>query len=51
LQNLIHRTGTLQGTEFAKRTTHQGPRPNPEIPGNAIVAPGDYTKSRRISLN
>jgi NADH-quinone oxidoreductase subunit B len=51
LQALIHRTGTLQGTEFAKRTTHQGPRPNPDIPENVIVAPGDYTKSRRISLN
>ena len=51
LQNLIHKTGTLQGTEFAKRKTHQGPLPNPDIPKNVIVAPGDYTKSRRISLN
>jgi len=51
LQALIHRTGTLQGTEFAKRKTHQGPLPNTDIPQNVIVAPGDYTKSRRISLN
>ena len=51
LQALIHKTGTLQGTEFAKRTTHQGPLPNADIPENVIVAPGDYTKSRRISLN
>lgn len=51
LQALIHKTGTLQGTEFAKRTIHQGPLPNADIPENVIVAPGDYTKSRRISLN
>jgi NADH-quinone oxidoreductase subunit B len=51
LQSLIHKTGTLQGTEFAKRKTHQGPLPNADIPQNVIVAPGDYTKSRRISLN
>jgi NADH-quinone oxidoreductase subunit B len=51
LQALIHKTGTLQGTEFAKRTQHQGPRPNADIPENVIVAPGDYTKSRRIGLN
>jgi NADH-quinone oxidoreductase subunit B len=51
LQALIHKTGTLQGTEFAKRTQHQGPRPNLDIPDDVIVAPGDYTKSRRINLN
>jgi NADH-quinone oxidoreductase subunit B len=51
IQAKIHKTGTLMGTEFAKRTEHEGPRPNPEIPADVIVAPGDYTKSRRISLN
>jgi NADH-quinone oxidoreductase subunit B len=51
LQDRIYKTGTLMGTEFPKRTQHEGPSPNAEIPGNVIVAPGDYTKSRRISLN
>ena len=51
LQAKIKKTGTLMGTEFGKRTEHPGPRPNLDIPENVIVAPGDYTKSRRISLN
>jgi NADH-quinone oxidoreductase subunit B len=51
IQAKIHKTGTLFGTEFAKRTAPEGPAPNPAIPPDVIVAPGDYTKSRRISLN
>ena len=51
IQAKIHKTGTLMGTEFAKRTAHEGPVANPGIPADVIVAPGDYTKSRRISLN
>src|SRR5687767_1582318 len=42
LQDKIRKTGTLQGTEFLKRTAHEGPVPNLKIPENAIVAPGDY---------
>jgi NADH-quinone oxidoreductase subunit B len=51
LQEKIRKTGTLNGTEFAKRTEHEGPRPMPAIPGNVMVAPGDFTKATRISLN
>jgi NADH-quinone oxidoreductase subunit B len=51
IQAKIKQTGTLMATEFAQRTEHAGPRPNPEIPPDVIVAPGNYTKSRRISLN
>jgi NADH-quinone oxidoreductase subunit B len=50
LQEKIKKTGTLDGREFEKRTLPEGPLPNPGIPGNVIVAPGDYTKSRRINL-
>jgi NADH-quinone oxidoreductase subunit B len=51
IQAKIKRTGTLMGTEFPKRTEHMGPRATPDNLDNVIVAPGDYTKSRRISLN
>jgi NADH-quinone oxidoreductase subunit B len=51
LQARIRKTGTLMGTEFNTRTQPEGPRPHPDIPGDVIVAPGDYAKSRRISLN
>ncbi len=51
LQALIGRTGTFNGTEFAQRTAYAGPKVNESIPDSVIVAPGDYTKSRRISLN
>jgi NADH-quinone oxidoreductase subunit B len=51
LQEKIHKTGTFWGNEFAKRTTFEGPRPNTAIPEKAIVAPGDFEKSRRINLN
>jgi NADH-quinone oxidoreductase subunit B len=51
LQDMIHKTGTLSGREFAKRTEHTGPRINETIPESVVVAPGDYEKSKRISLN
>jgi NADH-quinone oxidoreductase subunit B len=51
LQEKIRKTGTLTGREFNERTTPEGPRPNVAIPDNVVVAPGDFTKSRRISLN
>ncbi|MBI1918248.1 MAG: NADH-quinone oxidoreductase subunit NuoB [Planctomycetes bacterium] len=51
LQEKIRKTGTLSGREFTKRVAPEGPLPNSEIPGDVVVAPGDYTKSRRISLN
>jgi NADH-quinone oxidoreductase subunit B len=50
LQEKIRKTGTLNGVEFQKRTLPEGPLPNPEIPDNVIVAPGEYRRSRRISL-
>jgi NADH-quinone oxidoreductase subunit B len=51
LQEKITKTGTLWGTEFNQRTAPEGPRVNEAIPGGVIVAPGDYAKSKRISLN
>lgn len=51
LQEKIHKTGTFWGKEFARRTAPEGPKVNVTIPDNVIVAPGDYEKSRRISLN
>ncbi|MCI0642382.1 MAG: NADH-quinone oxidoreductase subunit NuoB [Gemmataceae bacterium] len=51
LQEKIKKTGTLMGREFAKRTAYEGPKTNAAIPEDVVVAPGDYTKSRRISLN
>jgi NADH-quinone oxidoreductase subunit B len=51
LQAKIRATGTLQGTEFGKRTEHMGPVGNTELPGDVVTAPGDFKKSRRVSLN
>jgi NADH-quinone oxidoreductase subunit B len=51
LQDKIRKTGTLSGREFAERTAYEGPRPNDRIPESAIVAPGDFEKSKRVSLN
>jgi NADH-quinone oxidoreductase subunit B len=51
LQEKITKTGTLWGTEFGQRTAPEGPRVNETIPANVIVAPGDYAKSKRLSLN
>lgn len=51
LQDKIRQTGTLEGREFVKRTRPEGPLENPALPGDVIVAPGDFKKSRRVSLN
>ena len=51
LQDCIYKTGTLEGTEFGKRTEYTGPAPNVDLPPNVVTAPGDYTKSQRVSLN
>jgi NADH-quinone oxidoreductase subunit B len=51
LQDKIKKTGTLNGKEFTVRTEFEGPKQNVVIPENVVVAPGDYSKSRRISLN
>ncbi len=50
LQDKIKKTGTLTGREFAVRTAPEGPRPVPQTPADAIVTPGDFTRSSRISL-
>jgi NADH-quinone oxidoreductase subunit B len=51
LQEKIKKTGTLNGTEFGRRKEHDGPRQNGDFPDNVVVAPGDFTKSKRVSLN
>jgi NADH-quinone oxidoreductase subunit B len=51
LQEKIKRTGTLSGREFAHRTAPDGPRPVPEVPSDAVVAPGDFHRNTRLSLN
>jgi NADH-quinone oxidoreductase subunit B len=47
MQDIIKRTGTLNGKEFQQRVQHDGPLPVKEQPANAVVAPGDYTTSTR----
>jgi NADH-quinone oxidoreductase subunit B len=51
LQEKIKLTGTLNGTEFARRTLPTGPRPVTDIPEDVVVAPGDFSRSTRLSLN
>ena len=51
LQEKVVKTGTFTGHEFRDRVAREGPAPNAEFPGDVVVAPGDYTKSRRVSLN
>ena len=51
LQEKIKKTGTLTGKEFTRRTVPEGPRQVPEVPQDAVVAPGDFSKSSRMSLN
>jgi NADH-quinone oxidoreductase subunit B len=51
LQEKIKKTGTFWGKEFQERKAFEGPKPNVTIPENVVVAPGDFEKSRRISLN
>jgi NADH-quinone oxidoreductase subunit B len=51
LQEKIKNTGTLTGKEFQQRVAHEGPLPNPGIPAEAIVAPGNYATSARVQEN
>jgi NADH-quinone oxidoreductase subunit B len=51
LQDKIKNTGTLNGTEFTERKVHGGPNQNTAFPDDVVIAPGDYTRSRRLSLN
>lgn len=50
LQDLIRRTGTLQGTEFAQRQRHEGPLPlQGKVPATeSVVAPGDFATATRL---
>lgn len=49
LQEKIKRTGTIDGREFALRTTSDGPAPLAKQlhPGDTIIVPGDYTHATR----
>ncbi len=49
LQEKIRQTGTVNGTEFQRRTVPEGPRPLAvELPTREmVVAPGDYTSATR----
>ncbi len=51
LQAKIRDTGTLLGTEFDLRKTHDGPKANDSIPDSVVTSPSDFGASRRISLN
>ena len=51
LQEKIKKTGTFTGKEFKARASHEGPGRNRELPGNVVIAPGNYKHSQRISLN
>jgi NADH-quinone oxidoreductase subunit B len=51
LQDKIRKTGTLTGAEFERRTVFEGPRPVEQMPPDVTVAPGDFTRNTRISLN
>ena len=50
LQDLIKKTGTVLGTEFAARTTPEGPRLEMEelAPTQTIVAPGNFETATRL---
>jgi NADH-quinone oxidoreductase subunit B len=51
LQEKIKKTGTLTGKEFFQRQAAGGPRPVLNQSENVVVAPGDYARSTRLSLN
>jgi NADH-quinone oxidoreductase subunit B len=50
LQERIRHTGTITGREFAARQASEAPRPLAlEVqPGEAVVAPGDFTTATRL---
>lgn len=48
LQDQIKKTGTFNGTEFAKRNRAEGPGQVTFIPEDAVVAPGDFSTAMRL---
>jgi NADH-quinone oxidoreductase subunit B len=50
LQDKIRRTGTVTGREFVRRTRPEGPKPLALDlpPGEAVVAPADFTTATRL---
>ena len=50
LQDKIRQTGTAMGTEFAARTTPEGPKPllTQLSEEQEIIVPGDYTTATRL---
>ncbi len=53
LQEKVQRTGTIDAREFESRTTYEGPTPLAKEldPKELVVAPGDYKRGSRLSLN
>lgn len=49
-KRVIHKTGTLFGGEFTKRTRHDGPLPvvSEDQLTRTVVAPGDYASATRL---
>jgi NADH-quinone oxidoreductase subunit B len=45
LQDKIRKTGTFGGKEFAARNHSDGPSPVLEAPANAVVTPGEFSRS------
>jgi NADH-quinone oxidoreductase subunit B len=48
LQDKIRQTGTAMGTEFAGRTTAEGPKQMHIPQDEEIIVPGDYTTATRL---
>jgi NADH-quinone oxidoreductase subunit B len=51
IQNLIQKTGTMNGREFAARTKHEGPVERESLglpPRDEIVAPGNFETATRL---
>ncbi len=46
---VIKKTGTWDGREFPKRDNYDGPVKVTKIPDNAVVAPGDYSRSGQFT--
>jgi NADH-quinone oxidoreductase subunit B len=50
LQEKVRQTGTFNATEFASRTTYEGPAPlaTQLPPTDTVVAPGEYSSATRL---
>ncbi len=50
LQEKIQRTGTVNGREFARRNTYEGPgdRAGELDPTEVVIAPGNFAKGQRL---